>query len=365
MLKTNIHNSLTKQLHQEWEKLWKKSQYVNISNSPCWFNSAVAAFKYKDVKIISVHETKTSELVAIAAFVKAKIFSVSLYMTPAREFADKSQILADFNNKKVISALFKGILELGDVYLSNMTDYKLGKIAPLIKHPVIIKDDIEPYLDLSKGKYGDLPNRKKTIVLNRMKNSGRKFEIVPNAPDLHKALEIAFDIDTKSVKNRKGKGVFHDPQVREFYRQIAARNPSNIIVSLIYIDKIPVSYLIGFINNSVHSGSQKAYLPGYEYFVLGRLLLIHLMDHFREKGSNEFDLGKGYDRFKRDFTHNYWQYYAVLITSNQFLRAYISFLNIVNERIYPSISSHPIIYKTYKKIKTLFISFLTYQNKNS
>lgn len=354
MLKTQILSSANDQLITEWEKLWNKSTYANIVNSPGWFQAALSAFNYNGIKIITIRDGKNGELLAVAPFVKVKYFSVPFYTMPALEFADNTHILADFQNKELISFLFSEIRKLNNVYLPYINDDLLEKTKKHLDFSKIFSGDVMPYIDFAQGPYGNLPNRKKNIVLNRLNQSGKKFKILTVAPDPSDALEKTFEIDITSAKHTKGQGVFHRRDAREFYKQLAANNPSNIVITLVFFDDNPASYLIGFVCGNIYSGSQKAYVTGYEYYSLGRLSLINLLDYFREKGSPVFSLGRGSDNFKKDFTQNYTQLYNLIISKNKFILLYIPFMYTLRNNTYDYMKTHKMLYSIYKSINYKF-----------
>jgi hypothetical protein len=350
-MKIQTYSNISETLLTDWQKLWQSSEYATIVNSPGRFLSAMKVFDYKEIKIVTIY--KSDELVAIAPFVKTKIFGVALFALPVEEFADRPQILINYNEKKLVQLFFSKIAQLGTVLLPYFTSGLLDSFHKQTTYSKIFPGDVIPYINFSQGPYGNLSSRKRNIVINRLKNSEQKctIEIVAKKPS--ESLEKAFDIDRASAKHNHGKGVFYRKEARDFYRELAQHNPANIIVTLVFFDNKPVSYLIGFFSNNIHSGSQKAYVSGYEYFNLGRLSLINLIDYFREKGSAEFDFGRGNDQFKKDFTSNYRQLYTVIITKNILLRNYITQMYLLHETMYKFLSRYPKIYKIYHRVKEL------------
>lgn len=344
------YTDVPEKLISDWKKIWNASEFATITNSPAWLLAAMKAFDYKDVKIITIYSA-SGKLEAVAPFVKTKIFGLSVYTTPAPEFADRPALLIDYEDKRMTRFLFSEITKLNTVYITCFTPDLLDRIPLNNNAYKAFPAEQNPYIDMSDGPYGMLSKRKRKVVLNRLESSGQDYSFEPAAANLPAAMDKAFTIDTISAKNAKGKGIFHRKEARELYSQLARFCPSDTIISLLSFDKKPAAYIIGFLHKKTHYSSQKAYIDGYDYFNPGRLSLICLIDHFREKGITEFDLGRGNDRFKQNFTGKVRQLHDVIISKNKVIRFYITTMYRLHTTLYNQISRHPILYKTYKLIR--------------
>ena len=180
------------------------------------------------------------------------------------------------------------------------------------------------------------------------------MEFVTASPEhINESLDICFDIEKISSKHHKGKGIFFRPEVQKFYKSLAKMTPCNVPVSLLYLNNTPVSYLIGFYVNGIYQATQKAYLAGYEYFNPGKIQMVKLIDYLHENGNPAIELGRGCDRFKRDFSKSYHEQYNLVISQNPLVRFYIINLFKLRMKSYKLISKHTKAYRHFKKLKTI------------
>ncbi len=351
MNKIKKFTEINDKLISDWKKLWKKSPNANIVNSPYWLLSAINTFEEKNILIIAAYDEQNN-LTAVAPFIIKKIFGIPFFTVPASEFADKNSILADFNDQALINSLFKEILSLGNIYLTEYTLDKIQNIQHSIKALSFIKNDVNPYIDFSKGKYGELSNKRRNNLLHRLENTKTNMEFIISSPEnINKCLDISFDIEKTSSKQHNGKGVFFRPEVQKFYKSLVKMAPNNVPVSLLYLNNTPVSYLIGFHVNNTYQATQKAYLAGYEYFNPGKIQMIKLIDYLYENGNPAIEMGRGYDRFKRDFSKNYHEQYNLIISKSPLVRFYITNLLKLRIKTYEFIIQHTKPYRLFKKIK--------------
>lgn len=361
MMNSQTHTDLNEQLISDWEKLWHKSKFANIVNSPFWTIAAQKAFSGNQLRIITIYNNTTNELLAVAAFTKKKVNGIPVWTIPADEFANKTSLLVDFKDQKVARLFLKELFKLGTIYLTELTEDQIREIQRNTRAFTTWKHDVNPYIDFSKGKYGNMPNRRINNLFNRIKTAKIDMKLITtNNENSKKTLETCFSIETTSAKQSKGKSVFHRDDVKEFYRNLVGLNPSSIPVSILYFNDKPVSYLIGFLVNNIYQGSQKAYLTGFEYFNPGKLALIKVLDFYKENGNPAIELGRGSDRFKRDFTSDFQVLYNLIISKNNFIRIYIKNINTLKEILYKQFQSNLKLYLLYKNANL----FISKRNKN-
>ena len=272
------------------------------------------------------------------------------------QFADKNSILVDFHDEEVIKILLTEISKLGNVYLPEYTSNQLQKIKPLSKTLTAWKNDVNPYINYAVGKYGEYPNRRRNNLLHRLDSKNMKASLI-TATDKEN-LEICFAIDIDSAKQAKGKGIFYRSDVKKFYQLLSKYNPENIQINLMYFENKPVSYLIGFLVKGTYQASQKAFLTGYEYFNPGKLLMIKVIDYYSINGNPIIELGRGYDRFKRDFSKDYHELYNLFISENKFIRLYISSVSKLRMRLYELMYRNVKIYRSYTRLRD-YINYKT------
>ncbi len=354
MLKSLVLNSYTDQIIADWKNLWEMSPAANMVNSPEWFLSAQKAFGERKASIVLVYEGDQNKLLAIAAFVREKVFGIPVWTTPGREFADKNSILVDFKNQDIMRLLFGEIAKLGPVYLVEYEKKQLEEIKKYTKNVTAWKNDVNPYIDFSKGKYGDFPNRRRNNLISRLESGEIECKLeTTTAENSREAIEKCFTIDTISAKQAHGKGIFYRQDARVFYRSLVEMSPSYVPISLLYFGDKPVSYLLGFKVREVYQAAQKAFVRGYEYYNPGKLLMVKLIDHYREEENVKIELGRGYDRFKRDFAHDFVELHNLIIANNPAIRLYFSSFARTRMKIYDLLYKHTYLYRLYTRLRDL------------
>lgn len=351
-MKTIKFTALSDKLIADWDAIWKNSANANMVNSSTWTIAAQTAFHKKNVCIIAVYDDQEKNLVAIAAFVKENLYGIPFWTQPGREFADKTSILIDFKDLETVDLLFSEIKKLGTSYLTEYTQDQIQEIQQSVPAITAWKSDVNPYIDFSQGKYGELPNRRRNTFLRRLEETNVHADLVTSADDTsRKALEVCFQIDMASLKQKKGKGIFYREEVREFYKALIVRSPENVPVSVLYLENKPISYLIGFQVKGVYQASQKAFLPGFEFYNPGKLLMIKFIDSFDPNSLPAIELGRGYDRFKLHFTKSYYELYDLIITQNKATAIYITTLLTLKKKAYEAINKHAKLYQFYTRLR--------------
>ncbi len=350
--------ALSDKLIADWEALWKNSANANMVNSPTWTIAAQAAFPNKNMCIIALYDDREENIAAIAAFVKKKLFGISFWTAPGREFADKTSILIDFKNQNLVSLLFQEIKKLRSCYLTEYTLDQIQDIQLSVPNITVWKSDVNPYIDFSIGKYGELPNRRRNTLIRRLEETNVHANIVTSTDNTSiKALEECIQIDMTSLKQKKGKGIFYRHEVLEFYKALIVRSPENVPVSILYFENKPISYLIGFRVNNVYQASQKAFLAGFEFYNPGKLLMTKFIDDLNPNSLPVIELGRGLDRFKLHFTKSYHELYDLFFTQNKVTKVYIKTLLNLRKQLYIAINKYAKLYQIYKSIQAALSPF--------
>lgn len=363
MLKSAIHTTLDAPLRSAWQTLWERAPFANAYNSPSWFEAAIEAFGHTTIRIISIVDTSDDTLVALVPLIKTRISGVSAYIPAGLDFVDRTPILADLTNEKIAKEVMRQLRTLGTVYMNGLTESESSMLMK--KNGVsVFPIYVESVVDFTKGPYGEFSQKNAARLLRKAdQNAGGPVEIIDSA-DASKNLTLCFEIDTKSVKNEKGKGTFYKSDTRKFYTLLAKKTPQSMGISIITIAGEPAAFSIQFNHQNISSGSQKAYLAKYKKHGPGYLTMIKLFDTIRERGQVAYSFGKGIDDFKLIFTKDVHQKYACVLSRSLFARVWITQLLRLKEYFYEVTSKYPGMYIKYKKLKN-FLTVSTRNNKKS
>ncbi|NTU73779.1 GNAT family N-acetyltransferase [Candidatus Roizmanbacteria bacterium] len=352
-MKAVIYTVLSDHLKQQWEQLWLKMQSTTIMNSPYWFVAAMDVFKPERIRLVCVYED--DQLLAIAPFFECNHYGILVYATPIHELGDRSSILCDFTHKEVVKLLVSKIAELRNVWLTGLLKHEASTLREFITTARMIKSDLNAYIDFSDGPYGEYPEYMRNKIMRRSSRSPQAFRAVHCEDFSIPTLQLIFELDQKSVKQQKGRSIFGHEDIRKFIELLYTKAPRNMHISILYAGEQLIAYSLGYVCGSVYQGSQKAYMPGFEYYSPGAYLLFSLLDYMRQKGSPELDFGKGYDRFKSFFTKKTRQLYTVEFTRNSWTSHYLLSMYKTRQRLYALVENHYGLYAFYKRLKHRFI----------
>jgi hypothetical protein len=344
-----IFKKLNEKILIDWEKLWKTSSFSNIVNSPAWFLAAYEAFQHDKYAIVAVYDHEF--LVAIAAFVKTKRYGLPVYSIAGLEFADRQPLLADYNNDEVMRIFLSEIIKLGNIYFSAIRKDAAILINKYQKNSRFFISDINAYIDFTINSDSSLCSRKRTNLLNRLSRANQPVNVKFSIDNHNQELETIYNLDVNSSKSKKGRAVFDDVRIKKFYKLLARMMPSSMMTSLLYFGETPVAYNLGFIDHGSFIGSQKAHLSEFNYFNPGKIIEIKAMEYVQKLGINEYDLGRGYDRFKMDFSDNTRILYNIIVSKHSLVRSYYYFVYSLREKLYDLAVRQRKIYSVYRNFK--------------
>lgn len=300
ILTLKVDEKLDKLTFKSWEKLWQKSDFANVWNSPYWFDICLKEFKQAGI-IVSVYENDIQKL--IFPLIKTKKFGINIFESPAAEISDKSSILFLEKDKSIFEFLFKGISNLGNIIISEIENSllpkslnikKFTKLQPSVNYYLPFEND--PYRFFSKKQ---LKKLKKIIDANKDKLSYVNY----SGSDLSKiniACEICKKSDKKLVKGYRD--IFSKSKSKLFLNKFIIDNPDKISLDLLYYEDKPISFYLGFVHGDTYYAFQTAYLPDYKILTPGKILHYLIIKRLFKEGYKEFDFGRGEGRFKSETT---------------------------------------------------------------
>jgi len=352
-MKIKLYNNYDSQLLREWKSLWNSLPYATISNSPEWFVSAKEAFHPNEVRIIALY-SEMNILLGIGGFFRKTICTIPFWSIAGDEFSDKESILIDYSNREAVALFLSAIEGSIPLILTNYTDKTLQNIKR-IKHTNIMKADENLYVDFHEGPYGNMKQRKITLTNNRIKNNTHDFSCdMKTQCDIAEKklanLQVAFEIEKNSSKSKKGRMIFHKESSRNFYTNLILALQNNSIVTIIYIDSLPIAYSIAFTNRGVIQTSQKAHLSSHNYFNPGRILVMKLCDYARSQNNSTLDLGRGSDRFKSSIATRREDLYTIIVSKNIFIRVPLLLILKLRSWLYTMLVKYDFFYLFYKKL---------------
>lgn len=345
-MKSHIYTHLENSILKEWENLWKSSPYATVYNSPWWFIAATQTYTYTQKRIVVILDN--NQLIAIVGLVQSTLHGIPVWTIPAYEFANKDPFLFLKLNNVLIDTFTQKVQSLGTVTLPHCSS-QLTKHLCSTAYARTIYMQMSPTIAITRNPYGNFSVKKISLLTNRLKKLGKEVTVKTYKGN-NKALKTAFTIDGKSSRALHGKGVFIRTDVKKFYITLAKIAPHLVITHLLYFGTTPVAYSIGFTYHKTFEGSQKAHLPGCNYFKPGQVLLLRILELLKKQNIQHVLLGLGNDMFKSDFTKDYESLATVLLTKNYLFSTYVQTAHTIRESIY----THVVHTKAYVAYKQFF-----------
>lgn len=341
--------------YDEWRKFWENCSEACVYNSPGWFIASLGTFKFKRFKVFILRDKCSQKLIGVLPLVKMKIYGVEIYTLPSIEFIDHYSILVDRDRKDAMQILISEIISCGSAYIHGFVSADNEKLAIYKNVNSFVLDD-NPYIIFDNDYTDLLENKRENKYLRRAR---RDFQDVTFSFGISSKKEIIKDvamIDRKSSKAIKGKAVFNNKNTCSFFETFIDKNKDNIFVSLLYFNKKPVAYNIGFICNGIYAGSQKAHLFEYNKYSPGVIIFEELLHAISRQNPKELNMGRGRDIFKITYTNKVRKLYGVVISRNKLVGLYINLMHNAKIKVYKLISSNKNFYIFYKKIKVTMLS---------
>lgn len=348
-MNTKIYRTINDQIIKDWHELWKKSPNANYANAPQWFLSAIEAFGYNDYVIIAIYEE--NNLAAIGALIKDKKYGIEFYTIANGNYVCCSPFLFIKEEKKIIEAFVKIISQLGNIFIENMPEEFLILLKKSNLKMDAITQTVNYYLMPQKDKKGlpIIPNRKK--LMHKARSMQDHFTLKPIYGATENDLETVFDIDNKSRKKKKGYSTFADPKAKDLFRSLSKHFKKNFCIHILYFDKKPIAYEIGFIVGKTYFGNQIAITQEYLQYSPGKVMIVHLLENLIALGVNNFNLGSGDSYVKRAITKTNQHLYQVIISKNLLTKNYISCICKSRNYLFNQIHHHTKTYSIYRKIR--------------
>ncbi len=305
-----IRKQLNKNLRKDWIRLWSQSDYSHFFNSPQWFECCRNTFEYNNFIFITAYNG--SRLVGILPLVKKTYFGVESYCEPGMVYLDRSAVLV--SDIVIIEPLLTRALVLGNIKLSEVPPNFLSPIK-IIKPSSINESSINPYLFLNDDPFKFLSKKQKSKIFNKQKKfeNDLEYKVFTGSK---KSLEIAIEIDKKSMKYARGQASFGDPQSVIFYTNLIAYFRRQVAIDILYFKKQPVIYSIGLTDKKIYHALSTSYNKDYPFLIPGKLLLFYMLHRLHKESYKVLHFSRGTNTLKREFTPHEFTQYDVCFTSS-------------------------------------------------
>lgn len=341
-----IHKNLDKKLRIQWERLWKKSPYAHMYNSPLWMDVAQVE-KEENIRILTVHQE--SNLVALLPLVMRSRLGVHIYTDFGDKYLDHSSLLLKKVDPILIKKIITKLSTIGSFSLCEIPEEYITKVRKN-KALAVKKSSITPYLPLDGDPLRHMSSKNRKKIEKRIHEYKDALTYTVSTGDISD-LMLAFELDKKSLKSKKGKSTFHSIENQNFYKKLLHTFNDKLLVNILYYNNEPIISDIGVKVNNTYHALHTAYLEEYKFLNPGKLLLYFLLQELQKGGIQLFDFSRGTNEFKRDITPYYTQQYSVSKIENSGARLWLSGVDAASTTILES----KFLYGMYCTVKKVFI----------
>jgi len=209
---------------------------------------------------------------------------------------------------------------------------------------VILQESFERTLDDLKSKTQKEFRRK----IKRMSHLGDIGLVrIQGDGEIDRHLEHYFRFRSRTWKGE-------EPQP-EFYYMLCKKfdKTGRLYFYALTLDDRPIAYLICALGGDTIYGIKITYDPSYYAFSPGVILLYHCIENmFTIPGLREFDIGRGNEQFKREWTPLFHEHTRLIVYPNTLLWRS---LNFALRDLLPNMRRHKAIYALYSSLRSRFV----------
>ncbi len=362
-MNTVIYKRLNKKLYKKWDKLWREADWANYTNSPQWFISAIDAIKPSSYVVLATYEN--SNLAAVGALLKTKLYGVDVYMPPFPNFACGMPFLMDLKNKRIAKSFIKKLKKVFPVVLDNLP-LEISKIFnEICSESYFIASSCNYSLSIVKDANNKVKVKDRANLVCRAKNFESKFEFISFLKsDLPHALKLAVDIERKSHKYQRCYDSFSEKKVLIFFNKLIVYLREFVRINILFFKKNPIAYNIGFLIKDCYFSNQIAFDKEYYSYAPGKYMEVKLIDYLSDINVKKVDYGSGSSQIKRLITRDYTLLTRVVFSNNVFLRKYLIILSKLQTYIFEAGKKHKFLYLAYRKLRRVFMGSINFKIKS-
>jgi CelD/BcsL family acetyltransferase involved in cellulose biosynthesis len=340
----SIHKKIPKSLIAEWETLWHSSPYSHFYNSPSWFLTYKKIFSPTKYLLITYREK--NKLQVVIPLVHEKNAGVSTLQFPGGQFIDKSAMLYASLDKKIFEEIFAELSEKYTCYLHELPEELKNVLTNLQTKANITTASINAFIPLQKDPLRFLDKKQRSKIRNRIKKNSNDLEYMCYKGD-KRGLDIAFEIDYRSTKQKKGQATFMRNENKQFFLELLDSYKDSFVVDVLSYKGNPFVYGIGLIHNKTYCAISTAYDDAYRHLLPGKSLLYYILNRLQAENFEIFDFLRGLNTLKKEFTPLYSTQYNAFYTKNHLVKYWWKTAPKIREGIVES----PLIYNTYCQLK--------------
>lgn len=333
-------------LQPEWNSMLSKSRNQDVFSTWEWLSCWWKHFgDGRRLRVLTVQDQ--GEIIAIAPLMLSKYKFLSLGSLRKIEFIGSPQ--SDYNNfillkneTECLRIFFEHLIEdcsdwnylqLADIHENNLIQEFLHikyRDAPDALGCTVT--NLCPYINLPNSTEAFMENLSQNMRRNlnkRMRRLQREYNVeIKTHKDFkseEEAMDLFFKLHTKRWIYQGEPGAFVERKIRKFHRDIAKIFSKKGWLSLYFlvIDDQPVSAVYSFDHHKKKYGYLTGFDPEFAKYSPGNLLKMRVVEDCIQRGLREYDLGRDYEPYKKNWTETSRRNFEVtMVGKGLFSRTY-------------------------------------------
>ncbi len=300
MLQIHTHTTLSKELEKQWQGLWERSTYAHPFNAPAWYLACVKTYHYKQMRIVTAYDD--DKLVGLVPLVRSKRLGLESWMFPGGKHIDMSCLLLAQNDLELLSEILVFLKSNLTCYLQEISSEDIVRVKDQISNKNNNESSQSPYLLFGEDPFAQVPQSQMYKIKRKASQHQNHLYLKQYRAD-EQSLTIVYDIEKRSHKMSACTTMFTNEQDRLFYTNLAKEFGDMLRVDVLFYDKSPMVYSIGFLHRGVYYGINTAYDQSYKAMIPGKLLVYKLICTLHKSGGRAFYFSRGINAIKLQFTN--------------------------------------------------------------
>lgn len=343
--KFSIEEYINKKEIDDWKILWQNSSTSHYFNSYDWYKTIKKV--YTNTKVYVATLRQNGQLIAVLTLSKEKLYGVTVLKNPGGKFIDRSSLLTESNDRKVLEIFLKNLSSQNNVLLNEVTE-DIESTLKNTRNINFLNSNVNYTLPFENNPFRFMQKEDRRKIRKVMKEHPNMFNLVMARGDL-KLLDTAIKIDSKSYRDRKNIATFKNKIDRKFFEEIIKNNPKSAGINILYFRNKPIAYEIGIRAKGVYYGLNKSFDYKFRKLTPGKIIAYLLFEGLHKEGIKAFDFARGKDMLKKSFTKIEKKQYDAYIFNSKIKETWITSIKKAREQIV----NNTFLYSTYRKAISL------------
>jgi len=313
-LKTEIIKKIDSKFIEEWKALVDQSESANFFNTYEWHRTCSEVYVNEDDFIIAVYQN--NKLVGILPLTKEKRFGIDVLTSPGKRYLEKSSILVKDNSKYVLAYLIEAALDKGNLYLPEVSEDMAQILLKMKPNGLLTLSSINPFIEFNDNPLGSLTKKQEKRILGKIKRNIKDLRFGHFRNNLDEHLASIVDLEKRSAKKLDGKDSFSDMKIRKLFGSLIKYAKNNVVINFMYYKDTPFVSSFGLVFRNSYLAYHTSYDNDFRSLIPGKMITFNMLLKLSKEKLSLFDLGRGHNVFKKEFTNKHVAQYDFYYSRN-------------------------------------------------